>query len=154
MRALGQMLAPKSQAIASSSSPADDKRSSLAKVLEEDDLDEMPIHAPRLSLPIDVDDDSDLQPPRSSGLEEENYTIQSIEYPRRAYSEQPLGRLSRGSFASPGLSDMSGTVNLGDERGNFPVVNFEDWRLDPVLGDDTFERYVLSCGRPDLKDKS
>ncbi|PKS09368.1 hypothetical protein jhhlp_003982 [Lomentospora prolificans] len=140
LRALGQMLAPKSQAIASSSSPADDKRSSLAKVLEEDDLDEMPIHAPRLSLPIDVDDDSDLQPPRSSGLEEENYTIQSIEYPRRAYSEQPLGRLSRGSFASPGLSDVSGTVNLGDERGNFPVVNFEDWRLDPVLGDDTFER--------------
>lgn len=144
LRALGQMLAPTSQAIASSSSPGEERRTSLAKVLEEDDDDSLPIDAPRLSLPIDVDDDSDLRPPRSSGLEEENYTMQSVEFPRRAYSEQP-SRLSRGSFGTVDLSDVTGTVNLdgGDDRANFPIMTFEDWGLGAALGDVTFERYVV-----------
>jgi hypothetical protein len=64
---------------------------------------------PRLSLPLgqdDEEDDSLLLPPRSAGLEDQNFTVQSIELPRRALSEQPPRRLSRGSFGSIRLSDQ------------------------------------------------
>lgn len=72
---------------------------------DDDDLDDdLPLQKPRLSLPIDQDDDDEeeLRPPRLSGVEKEDYTIQSIELPRR---EQPTSRLSRGSFGSVRVSD-------------------------------------------------
>lgn len=83
-----------------------------------DDLDDGPDPIrPRLSLPLDEEDDEDdslLLPPRSAGLEDENFTAQSIELPRRALSEQAPGRLSRGSFGSVRMSDQFGDLN---ERG-------------------------------------
>lgn len=111
LRDLGRVLAPTTKPIisSSSSSPTNDWEQSQMKSGREekddddyDDLDdELPIDRPRLSLPIDQDDDDEeeLRPPRLSGLEEENYTMQSIELPRRVNNEQ-LGRLSRGSYGS------------------------------------------------------
>ncbi|RCI09571.1 hypothetical protein L249_3902 [Ophiocordyceps polyrhachis-furcata BCC 54312] len=76
--------------------------------LDDDDDDELPIDKPRLSLPLDQDDDSDLPLPRSSGLEDENYTAQSIELPRRALSEQPRLSIAR-------VSDFF------DQNSNYPI---------------------------------
>jgi hypothetical protein len=77
-----------------------------------DDLDDGPdLVRPRLSLALDEDeDDSLLLPPQSAGLEDENFTVQSMELPRRAISEQPKRRLSRGSFGSIDPNDFT---NLG-----------------------------------------
>lgn len=126
LRNLGRALAPKSQPIVSSS-PRDaapsTARAARGDEADDDDDDELPIDQPRLSLPIDQDDDSDLQPPRSSGLEDENYTVQSIELPRRALSEQLASRLSRGSFGSARPSDIfdnDATVDLGRPSEFFP----------------------------------
>jgi hypothetical protein len=87
-------------------------------VQRRDDLDDEPaLERPRLSLPMgedEDDDDSFLVPPRSAGLEDENFTIQSVEFPRRAVSEMPPGRLSRGSFGSVRVSDVF--ANLNDPR--------------------------------------
>ncbi|KAK8122283.1 centromere kinetochore component CENP-T-domain-containing protein [Apiospora sp. TS-2023a] len=106
LRALSRLLAPSSQAIHSSSSPSDPgaNNSSLPAVAEEDeshdfddDSDDFMIERPRLSLNLreDDDEDSELKPPRLSGIED--YTAQSIELPRRAYTELPPGRPSLGS---------------------------------------------------------
>jgi hypothetical protein len=124
LRDLGRALAPASTAIRSSSSPRS-RPSSFAPIREEDDdEDELTIERPRLSLPIDEEDEEDdLQPPRSSGLEEENYTVQSVELPRRAATEQPLSRLSRGSFGSVRESDVFNndpTGELGRQSDFFP----------------------------------
>lgn len=79
---------------------------------ENDDLDEGPevLQQPRFSLNMereDEEDDSfDYPPPRMSvPLEDENITQKSVEMPRRATGEQPLGRYSRASFGSIRLSD-------------------------------------------------
>jgi hypothetical protein len=67
-----------------------------------------------LSLPLDDEEDEDdslLLPPRSAGLEDEIFTAQSIELPRRAISEQPPGRLSRGSFGTIRMSDQFADLN-------------------------------------------
>ena len=62
---------------------------------------------PRISIAIDDDEDSLLSPPPrlSVPLDEGMQTQRSVENPRRAYSEQPFGRLSRGSFGSLRISD-------------------------------------------------
>jgi histone H3/H4 len=71
----------------------------------DDDDEGPPLRVPRLSLPIDEDDDGDLpRPHRSAGLEDENFTMQSIEFGRRAYSEQPV----RSSLGGQRLSDVYG----------------------------------------------
>lgn len=142
LRNLGRALAPQSRPIHSSSSPGDKTSSSIAPIPEEDEDDELPIDRPRLSLPLDEDDDdeSDLLPPRSSGLEEENYTVQSIELPRRAISEQPGGRLS---FGSARMSDIFGndhTLDLGRQSDFFPGL-LEDLEARGAA-DFSFERYV------------
>ena len=63
------------------------------------------------------DDDSDLQPPRSSGLEDETFTQHSIELPRRAISEQPSRRFTRGSFGSVDDTDFFNNIDImGDLR--------------------------------------
>lgn len=86
---------------------------------EEDDLDKDPdLPKPRLSLPLEVDEEDDsllMPPPRLSvPLEDENLTTKSIEVPRRALSEQPLGRLSRGSLGSVRISDQFGDLSRLD----------------------------------------
>lgn len=85
------------------------------RIQDEDDLDDgSEIQRPRLSLPLDDDEDDDdslLLPPRSTGLEDENFTVQSVELGRRAISEQPPGRPSRGSFGSIRMSDVFGDLN-------------------------------------------
>jgi hypothetical protein len=104
-------LAPKSLPIVPT--PDVPKVSKLAVPGEEDDDGPDP-ERPRLSLPLgdeDDEDDSLLLPPRSAGLEDENFTIQSVELPRRAISEQPLARLSRGSFGSIRMSDVFADLN-------------------------------------------
>lgn len=141
LRNLSRALAPKSKPVATSSSPHE-QPSSIAPIHEEDDDDELSIDRPRLSLPLE-DQDSDLQPPRSSGLEEENYTVQSIELPRRALSEQQGPRLSRGSFGDARISDFfdpgnnDPTVDAGRHSDFFPGF-LEDLRAG--AGDLTLNR--------------
>lgn len=127
LRNLSRALAPASQPIPSSSSSPGSKEeadTSREEYNEEDDLyddedDDLPIDRPRLSLPLDDDDnddfeDDDLRPPRLSQVDDENFTVQSIELARR-FSEAP-SRLSRGSFGSEGISnlhnpDITGEIN-------------------------------------------
>ncbi|KAK8851557.1 centromere kinetochore component CENP-T-domain-containing protein [Apiospora arundinis] len=142
LRALSRLLAPSSQAIHSSSSPSDSgANSSLPVVAEEDeshdfddDSDDFMIERPRLSLNLreDDDEDSELKPPRLSGLED--YTAQSIEMPRRAISELPPGRPSLGSVRE---SDYHGpdihSDDIGIDSGFFPPPMMED----PTIGGDS-----------------
>ena len=142
LRNLGKVLAPTSKPIVSSSSPYD--KSSILPIQEEeeqeeyydDEDDSIMLDRPRLSLPIDMDDDdSELRPPRLSGVEEENYTIQSVELPRRALSEQPP-RLSRASFESTRMSDFFNREDVTDDIGQqsdfFPGL-LEDLQADDLL---------------------
>jgi len=136
LRNLSKVLAPTSQPVVSSSPRG--KPSSIAPIPEESD-DELPIDQPRLSLPLD-DDDSDLQPPRSSGLED--ITMGSVEKPRRAYSEQPGSRLSRGSYGSVRSSDIFNndpTADLGRPSDFFPGF-LEDLEERPEAADLTYDR--------------
>ncbi|KAK2594672.1 hypothetical protein QQS21_007648 [Conoideocrella luteorostrata] len=99
LRNLGKVLAANTRPI-TSSSPRD-KSSAVASVLEEseDGDDDLPIQPPRLSLPIDEDDDSELVPPLSTGLEDDTNTILNVELPRRERPDNP-GRLSGFSLGS------------------------------------------------------
>lgn len=143
LRNLGRALALNSKLIVSSSPR--DKSSSIAPISEQDndDDDELPIDRPCLSLPLD-EDDSDLQPPRTSGLEEENYTVQSIELPRRTVNEQPGPRLSRGSFGNVRVSDVFGNINdptedMGRQSDFFPGL-LEDLQARAAAADLTYDR--------------
>jgi hypothetical protein len=105
--------------------------------LPNDDLDVDPeLPAPRFSLPLDDDDDDSfhLHPPRlSAPFEEESYTQQSVELPRRANPEQ--SRLSRGSFGSIRTSDRFADINelglgtLSEDGGDESLVRpgFDDY---------------------------
>lgn len=114
LRALSRLLAPKTLPVI----PTPPGPKPAANRFGKDDLDDGPeLPRPRLSLPIgedeDDEDDSLLLPPRSAGLEDEDLTAQSIELPRRAVSELPPGRLSRGSFGSVRMSDQFEDLNRG-----------------------------------------
>ncbi|KAI2632833.1 centromere kinetochore component CENP-T-domain-containing protein [Xylaria nigripes] len=136
LRNLSRILAPTSKIVSSSSSPesgARDDDSNLPPVAEDDeddfDDDDFPIERPRFSLPMgpeDDDDDADLKPPRLSGLEEENYTMQSIELPRRVAIDQPL----RSSLGSMRYSDYIGpdiqSDDAGIDSGFFPPPALDD----------------------------
>lgn len=117
----------------------------------DDDSDEFPIDRPRFSLPIDEDADSDgdlPRPPRSSGLEDldDNFTMQSIELPRRA----TLGERQRLSMRMsdygpfPGGDDDDGDVGI--DSAFFPRADWADVEDDDTgnagAGDDeaTLER--------------
>ena len=137
---LARALARNTQAIpSSSSSPGPQRTSSSAgddgdtlfggDVADDDDDDDLP-KRPRLSLPIDMEDedDSDLQPHRSAGLEDENMTARSIELPRRALSEQPGSRYSLASnrmsdFFSGNANEMLHSEDVGIDSGFFPPIN-------------------------------
>lgn len=113
LRALSRILAPKSQAIVPTPQGSRGLNVNF-RLPEEDDLDDgIELERPRLSLAIDDDDDDDslLLPPQSAGLEDENFTVQSVELGRRAVSEQPLRRFPRGSFGSVRLSDQFADLN-------------------------------------------
>ncbi|KAI9779859.1 MAG: hypothetical protein M1839_007172 [Geoglossum umbratile] len=112
LRGLSRILARDTQPI----EPSPQLEQSAGRMtLPMDDLDVDPeLPAPRFSLPLDDDDDDSfhLHPPRLSGpFEEDNYTQQSVELPRRANLEQNGSRLSRGSFGSIRTSDRFADIN-------------------------------------------
>lgn len=137
---LGRVLARTTQVIhtSSSSSPGGDddatkeagsdgagNDSSLGPIYDEDydDIDEELPKRPRLSLPIDEEDDDDsddLQPHRSVVIDDDNFTMQSIEMPRRALSEQPGNRFSLGSVRMSDYHDMLHSEEVGIDSGFFP----------------------------------
>ena len=156
LRNLGRLLAPSSQVIASSSSSPPEKPD-ITAIQEEDeddwDDDDLPIdRPPRLSLPIDQEDDDDEdepRPPRLSLLpDEDNYTLQSIEFPRREDPTRALSRLSRGSLGSVRVSDIlpnQEPTEVGDQSDFFPGL-LED--LQAGAADDAeYERYVRNLWR-------
>jgi len=120
LRALSKAEASKTAKVTTSSSPADEQGGAgLGEDVDrdDDDDDDIPIDMPRLSLPIDAaDEDSELYPHKSAGLEELEYTSHSVEIPRRALSEQPR-RFSRGSLASIRMSDYLDVNALRDDLG-------------------------------------
>lgn len=181
LRALSKTLAPKSQAISStssSSSPGEDptlgkprarrsrpggaratsssKKGRVVIPEEPDDSDdEFPIDRPRFSLPIDEDADSDgdlPRPPRSSGLEdlEDNYTMQSIEMPRRATLGLNQGRYSMRMSMGDLQSDDGG--DGGFDSAFLPRINWDEDSGEPGGGDGddaTLERVDDEGGRRD-----
>ncbi len=79
---------------------------------EEEDFEQEPdLPVPRLSLPLEDDEDeSSVQEPPddiSEHLEDENITQRSVEMARRAYIERP----TRASFGSIRFSDRFADVN-------------------------------------------
>lgn len=152
LRALSRLLAPKSQPVVPTP-PGHNASTGKFAIPGSDDFDDGPdLERPRLSLPIgddDEDDDSLLLPPRSAGLEDENITVRSIELPRRAISEQPPGRLSRGSFGSIRMSDQFADLNEIGLDGIGGVFD-SSFAMEGQLSDDDvpdmyddFPRYVL-----------
>lgn len=147
LRGLSRLLARATKPIPSSSSPGTTVKSEgpASGALFEDDDDDLP-RAPRLSLPIDVDDDDDdLHPHRSAGLEDENFTMQSIEMPRRALSEQPGSRFS---MASVRVSDFYAanalrSDDVGIDSAFFPPRHaIDEDGLALAQEDVTYERYM------------
>ncbi len=101
---------------------------------------------PNLSMPLeDNDDDSMLLPPLRSSIvaDDENYTQQSVEMPRRAMSEQARDRLSIGSYGSMTMNDrmpdfnQMGLVGLPFEESehSFLPVAFDDYEERNNIGD-------------------
>ncbi|KAF4952087.1 hypothetical protein FSARC_12719 [Fusarium sarcochroum] len=125
LRTLGRVLAPTSRPIQSSSSSSPGNKSSVSPEQQEpsnmyddddDDDDDLLTRPPRLSLPMDDDASSmssDLPPPRLSQIDEDNFTVQSIEMPRR----YETSRLSRGSFGSVRESDYFNNDPTEDDIG-------------------------------------
>lgn len=151
LRNLGRLLAPTSQVILSSSSSPLEKPD-ITAIQEEDeddwDDDDLPIdRPPRLSLPIDQEDDDDPEdeprPPRLSILPDDDYTLQSVEFPRREDSTRPFSRLSRASLGSVRVSDIlpnqEPTEEVGDQSDFFPGL-LED--LQAEADNVEYERYV------------
>ncbi|KAI1736305.1 centromere kinetochore component CENP-T-domain-containing protein [Xylaria scruposa] len=132
LRKLSRVLAPTSQVVSSSSSSPETSANatlpSFAEEDEEDDDDDFLIERPRFSLPLgpEEDDDEDLKPPRLSGFEEDNYTMQSIELPRRAVMDNTM----RSSLGSMRHSDYMGpeirSDDVGIDSGFFPPPALDD----------------------------
>ncbi|EFW98428.1 hypothetical protein CMQ_4280 [Grosmannia clavigera kw1407] len=147
LRNLSRRLAPISQPVATSSSPAfsssggssgpKSRLSSLSSVLEDrvgnfsvtgiyddddddDDADSLPLDRPRMSLPIEDDDnDDDLRPHRSQILDdEENFTMRSIELARRTANLEQLQQARRFSRGSLGRSSI-GSLGMSDYIDGF-----------------------------------
>ncbi|OIW31057.1 hypothetical protein CONLIGDRAFT_298799 [Coniochaeta ligniaria NRRL 30616] len=138
LRALSRNLAPKTEAVHTSSSPGGggvakseggDEQVGTGTFLGGDDWEEEGLlRVPRMSLPIDEDDDDEEgdwpRPHRSAGLEDENLTVQSVEFGRRdrAFSEQPRRR--RSSMAGLRMSDVYGQLQLDEDGGGRDSVGF------------------------------
>jgi hypothetical protein len=133
-------LAPVSNPI--QSSPQEERSSSPedSSSEEEDEtlvLDNEPLpERPRLSLPIDIDSGTsensspDMPPPRLSlQFDEEDLTTRSVEYPRRAISEQDRQRLGRMSFGDVRMSENFGDLTRLDafsEHGDTTMLPQDD----------------------------
>ena len=119
------------------------RRSVLAQDIREDgsESDELneDIPKPRLSLPLDEEDDSFHAPPRPSlPLEDDTNTQMSIEAPRRAVPKDDLTRLSRTSMR---ISDRFGDIEgLEDEEFRIEVPFDQQAPLD---GGDTPQESFL-----------
>lgn len=123
---------------------------------DDDDDEELP-KRPRLSLPIDEEDDDDsddLQPHRSVVIDDDNnFTMQSIEMPRRALSEQPGGRFSLGSVRMSdyfNTHDMLHSEDVGVDSGFFPpaaVLEEENITMgvDEMPSPERYCRWSLPC---------
>ena len=93
-------------------------------------------------MAIDDNEDSSLSPPPrlSAPLDEEVQTQHSVEVPRRAHSEQPFGRLSRGSFGSIRFSDRFADPNetvledLSDNSGDDSHFQGQGDSFEPEYG--------------------
>jgi hypothetical protein len=135
---LGRVLARNTEVITTSSSSPGEEDKTLGSdgaanettlgaisVDDEEDEEELP-KRPRLSLPIDEedeDDSDDLQPHHSVVIDDDNFTMQSIEMPRRAISEQPGGRFSMSSVRMSdyfNTNDMLHSEDFGVDSGFFP----------------------------------
>lgn len=138
LRALSRMLAPKTLPII----PTPQGLQTSRNLLTNDDWEDGPeLERPRFSLPFGEDEEEDeslLLPPQSAGLEDENFTVQSVEFGRRAHSEKPLSRLSRGSFGSIMMNDRFEDSRLDEMSEMFDSSIFpENGRGDvPFLGDE------------------
>lgn len=138
-------LAPVSKPI--QSSPQEERRSSSpeesASEVEDETivLDKEPLpERPRLSLPIEAesgtseDGSPDMPPPRLSLLlDEDDITQRSVEYPRRAISEQDRQRLERMSFGNVRMSENFGDLTQLDafsEPGDNTTVFPQDDEAD------------------------
>ncbi|KAL1987755.1 hypothetical protein VTN96DRAFT_2595 [Rasamsonia emersonii] len=148
LKNLGKALAPISKPISSSpeEEPPPPKRDEI------DELDNEPVpERPRLSLPIDedtgeIEEGSPEPPPRLSlAFDEEDITQRSVEYPRRAMSEQDRARLSRMSFGDVRLSENFGDLSRLDgasETGDVTTLqqgNDEEAQDDTTLGQGAFD---------------
>ncbi|PBP22994.1 hypothetical protein BUE80_DR006163 [Diplocarpon rosae] len=147
LRQLSRILAPKT--LPTVPTPQGQKNDGPNRMAEEDDdEDGTALPRPRFSLPgfdddEDDEDDSLLLPPHSAGLEDENFTVQSIEMARRATSELPPGRLSRGSFGSTRMSDVFADLNDmglgGDVYDSSYLAERTFGDLDFAAGEDALE---------------
>lgn len=107
-----------------------------------------PLKRPRLSLAIAEDSDDEgveLRPPRLSGAEEFDYTVGSIELPRRAVPETAASRLSRASLASMPMSEILDQMDeeMDDEdlrQSDFFPGFLEDLRAQAERDNATLER--------------
>ncbi|GAB1312255.1 CENP-T/Histone H4 histone fold domain-containing protein [Madurella fahalii] len=158
---LGRVLARNTEVITTSSSSPDDGQNGAGsdggndttlgamQGGDEDDDEELP-KRPRLSLPIDEEDDDDsddLQPHRSVVIDDDNFTMQSIEMPRRAISEQPGGRFSMGSVRMSdyfNTHDMLHSEDVGVDSGFFPPT--------AVLEEENFTMGVDDLASPERLD--
>ncbi|KAL0937944.1 uncharacterized protein CTRU02_207675 [Colletotrichum truncatum] len=158
LRGLSRVTKHTTKVISSSSSPSDvGVTASLPirtaapdrSLMYDEEDDELPIDRPRLSLPLDIeDDDDDLVPPRLSEMHDENATI---EFPRRAYTDQP----SRMSMGSVRLSEYRNFGELDDDDDDDGVgfdPGFDVGALDDEEGrdaGDTLERIENAAERRD-----
>lgn len=151
---LGRALARTTETIAtSSSSPKSEDATpdGTGHAKEDDDDDDELPRPPRLSLPIDRDDldddDDELRPhqSQSAGLEDENFTMRSIELGRREYSEQPGGRFSMGSVRMSEYFGDGGAEGGSDEGGVDPSFFRPNATTDDTGYDmPDYERFVVA----------
>jgi hypothetical protein len=165
---LGRVLARTTEPITTSSSPSEVDKGpssdagndtttlgSISGVVDYDDDDEELPRRPRLSLPIgdeDDDDSDDIQPHRSVVFDDDNnFTLQSIEMPRRAISEQPGGRFSMGDTRMSdyfNMNDMLHSEDIGVDSGFFPPTAVLDDGITMGLEElPSPERYVWLVDR-------
>ncbi|KAH7037116.1 centromere kinetochore component CENP-T-domain-containing protein [Microdochium trichocladiopsis] len=128
-----------SSSISSVASPEDttprrDTLGSLAGAYDDDD-DDFPIQRPRLSLPIDNDDDDEddddfkARRPRISILEEEEYTSASIEAPRRVSrldQMSPFDPRRYSAMSGPEVIQSPAENTIGIDSAFFPPVGALD----------------------------
>ena len=148
-------MAPTSKTI--QSSPREEVEPEKRDGIDEiDELDNEPVpERPRLSLPIDDDtgengeESPDIPPPRLSlAFEEEDITQRSVEYPRRALSEQDRMRFSRVSFGDVRLSENFGDLSRigGISEGEDNTITLQQVNDDEGLEDTTIEQGAFDAG--------